>query len=79
MHIDLGRSKRAPVTNQAGQDDYGYYWSSATHLGSVRNSGGQAAYIPFGRAMGKRFGIWMDVHGAGAQRSDPKAGDPYEV
>jgi len=21
-------------------------------------------------------GSWMDVHGAGAQRSDPKSGDP---
>jgi hypothetical protein len=28
--------------------------------------------------MGKMFGIWMDVHGAGAQRSDPKAGDPSD-
>jgi hypothetical protein len=24
--------------------------------------------------MGMMFGLWMDVHGAGAQRSDPKAG-----
>jgi hypothetical protein len=24
--------------------------------------------------MGKMFGLWMDVHGAGCQRSDPKAG-----
>ena len=22
--------------------------------------------------------IWMDVHGAGAQRSDPKSGDPVD-
>jgi hypothetical protein len=23
-------------------------------------------------------GTWMDVHGAGAQRSDPKSGDPAD-
>ena len=23
-------------------------------------------------------GAWVDVHGAGAQRSDPKAGDPAD-
>ncbi|WP_268865976.1 hypothetical protein [Methanolobus vulcani] len=23
--------------------------------------------------------VWMDVHGAGAQRSDPKSGDPDDL
>jgi hypothetical protein len=32
--------------------------------------------IAFGRAMGYMGGIWGDVHGAGAQRSDPKDGNP---
>ena len=47
-------------------------------------SGGNAVYIAFGEALG-----WMqpptggdyllfDVHGAGAQRSDPKSGDPAD-
>jgi hypothetical protein len=67
-----------PITNEAGQDDYACYWSSTTHLGSARNAGEQAVYISFGRTMGKMFGLWMDVHGAGAQRSDPKAGDPLD-
>jgi hypothetical protein len=66
------------ITNEAGQDDFACYWSSTTHLNSGRNAGEQAAYISFGRTMGKMFGIWMDVHGAGAQRSDPKAGDPLD-
>lgn len=58
-----------------------YYWTSTTHLDGPRPS--HAVYIAFGRAMGyfspphgkdaKRF---LDVHGAGAQRSDPKSGDP---
>jgi hypothetical protein len=66
------------ITNEAGQDDYACYWSSTTHLGSARNAGEQAVYISFGRTMGKMFGVWMDVHGAGAQRSDPKAGNPLD-
>ncbi len=28
--------------------------------------------------MGYMEGSWQDVHGAGAQRSDPKAGDPAD-
>ncbi len=70
--------KATKITNEAGQDDYACYWSSTTHLGSGRNAGEQAAYISFGRTMGKMFGIWMDVHGAGAQRSDPKLGNPLD-
>ena len=34
-----------------------------------------AAYIAFGEAQGQMFGTLMDVHGAGAQRSDPKTGN----
>jgi hypothetical protein len=62
------------MTNEAGQVDYPFFWSSTTHIGYV-NTGGNAAYISFGRAMGymEQFGGWVDVHGAGAQRSDPKA------
>ncbi|SME96119.1 DUF1566 domain-containing protein [Desulfovibrio gilichinskyi] len=59
-----------------------YYWTATTHLNGPRP--GNAVYIAFGRAMGymKRPGSsqgrWMDVHGAGAQRSDPKTGDPQQ-
>jgi hypothetical protein len=63
------------ITNEAGNEDYGFYWSSTTHMGSSQRPGEQAAYMSFGRGMGKMFGIWMDVHGAGAQRSDPKSGN----
>ena len=71
------------IINEAAQADYGFYWSSTTH----KNSSGlnaDAVYVSFGRAMGYLNGVWMDVHGAGAQRSDPKAavpvGDPsYET
>jgi len=65
-------------TNEAEQTDYGYYWSSTTHANWTSNSGGAGAYVSFGRAMGHMDGFWQDVHGAGAQRSDPKDGDPTD-
>jgi hypothetical protein len=64
--------------------EYPFFWTSTTHLDGPRDRQGTAAiYIAFGRALG-----WMqfppgrgeyrllDFHGAGAQRSDPKIGDP---
>lgn len=65
------------ITNEAGQTDYGFYWSSTTHSNWSNVSGGFASYVSFGRAMGY-MNNWVDVHGAGAQRSDPKVGDPSE-
>jgi len=68
------------IKNKNSQKDYGFYWSSTTHLDG-HNLGSAAVYIAFGRAMGymsdrrtnsKKL---MDVHGAGAQRSDPKSGN----
>ncbi len=61
-----------------------YFWTSTSHLERPgRHMGNAAVYIAFGRAMGYmgRPGssgskTFMDVHGAGAQRSDPKTGDP---
>jgi hypothetical protein len=61
------------IINEAGQPDYGYYWSGTTHAN--KQNGGNAAYVSFGRAMGYFNSKWQDVHGAGAQRSDPKTGD----
>jgi len=70
-------------TTTLADGEYPYFWSSTTHLdGPPDKQGGAAIYVAFGRALG-----WMkfpptftlqllDVHGAGAQRSDPKTGDP---
>jgi hypothetical protein len=67
------------IKNENGAEDYGYYWSSTTHIAAGGNgnesSGSQATYISFGRGMGKMFGFWMDVHGAGAQRCELKSGN----
>jgi hypothetical protein len=75
------------VTNEAGQPDYPYYWTGTTHESQSDGTDGAitgdaAVYIQFGRAMGYMKGPmhpqrnWVDVHGGGAQRSDPKTGDP---
>ena len=62
------------IKNEGAETDYPYYWTSTTHLdGPVPEKG--AVYISFGRALGKMRGHIMDVHGAGAQRSDPKVGE----
>jgi len=67
------------IKNEGGQKDYPYYWTSTSHVSLSRGSAG--VYIAFGRALGfmqdRRTGAkeLMDVHGAGAQRSDPKTGD----
>ena len=64
------------ITNEAGQTDYPFYWSSTTHTNWSMNLGAFGAYVAFGRALGYMNNSWIDVHGAGAQRSDPKKGDP---
>jgi hypothetical protein len=64
--------------------EFPFFWSGTTHLdGPLDQQGKAAVYVSFGRALG-----WMqfppgqgeyrlmDVHGAGAQRSDPKTGNP---
>ncbi|MCP4454896.1 MAG: DUF1566 domain-containing protein [Planctomycetes bacterium] len=67
-----------PITNEAGQTDYPWFWSSTTHVNSSSSPGSAAAYVCFGRALGYWSNSWQDVHGAGCQRSDPKLGDPED-
>lgn len=66
------------ITNEGGELDYPFYWSSTTHA-TWSGGGSAAAYLCFGRGLGYFNSDWRDVHGAGAQRSDPKsgAGNPY--
>jgi PKD repeat protein len=61
------------ITNEAGQLDYPFYYTGTTLVAGPGNA--QGVYLCFGRAMGCMNGAWLDVHGAGAQRSDPKAGN----
>ena len=62
------------ILNEKGAKDWPCYWSSTTHANTM--NGGAAAYVAFGRCLGYMGGQWLDVHGAGCQRSDPKQGDP---
>lgn len=68
------------ITDEGGANNYPFYWTGTTH--ENMGNGGSAIYIAFGEALGwmrTPFGgdnTLMDVHGAGAQRSDPKAGAP---
>jgi hypothetical protein len=66
------------ITDEGGDTNYASYWTGTTHARAI--GGTDAVYIVFGEALG-----WMknpqtgeytllDVHGAGAQRSDPKTG-----
>jgi len=66
------------IINEAGETDYAFYWSSTTHANWTATPGMWGAYVAFGRAMGYMNSTWVDVHGAGAQRSDPKSGDPAD-
>jgi hypothetical protein len=66
------------IANEGGEADYPYYWTGTTlDDGSPSLSG---VYIAFGRALGwmqagsQTYYSLLDVHGAGAQRSDPKSG-----
>jgi phosphoribosyl 1,2-cyclic phosphodiesterase len=68
------------IENETGEADYPFFWSSTTHL-NTNGRGSSAVYLCFGEGLGfmrppgAGEPILMDVHGAGAQRSDPKSGD----
>jgi hypothetical protein len=69
------------ITDDAGVRNYPFYWTSTTLQNAM--GGRDAVYICFGEALGyfrppgtSGTPVLMDVHGAGAQRSDPKTGNP---
>ncbi len=72
------------ITDEGGDANYGFYWTGTTHEAAVPFETGQfAVYIAFGEALGWLMTpdstyVLTDVHGAGAQRSDPKTGDPSQ-
>ncbi len=85
--VDYSRSPSAPKPSPRGPAldpifditaTESWFWTSTTHQSG--RGGSAAVYICFGRSfgyMGPRGGRRkIDVHGAGAQRSDPKVGDP---
>lgn len=71
--VDYMRNDPAidPVFQTA--DPTGWFWTSTTHGDNI--NGEDAVYVCFGKGVDFRG---MDVHGAGALRCDPKAGDPAD-
>jgi len=72
--------KVSAIKDEGGEDNYPCFWSSTTHL-STHPGTSSAVYLCFGEALGfmrsprSSQTVLMDVHGAGAQRSDPKVGN----
>ncbi|MBI5001171.1 MAG: DUF1566 domain-containing protein [Euryarchaeota archaeon] len=75
------------ITNEKGVADYPFYWTGTTHLSThPENSASAGVYVAFGRALGymdpdgpgPASGSWVDVHGAGCQRSEFKQGNPAD-
>ena len=71
------------ITVEDGSTDYPFYWSGTTHADYA--GGGAGCYVAFGSGCGwmetppgSGAYAFMDVHGAGCQRSDPKSGDPAD-
>ncbi len=58
-----------PIINEAGDDDYGYYWTSTSAHFSSGEPYYYAWYVAFGRAVN---GEGLDFHGAGGVRFDAK-------
>ncbi len=65
------------MVNEAGDDDYGYYWTSTSACFTKGRPHYFAWYVAFGRAVNNQG---KDFHGAGAVRFDSKAnnGTPVE-
>ena len=65
------------ITDEGGFANWPCYWSNTTHLDNM-----YGVYVAFGEALGymkipstATYYTLLDVHGAGAQRSDPKSGN----
>jgi hypothetical protein len=72
-------------TNEGSQTDWPWYWTATTHA-TYTGGGASGIYLAFGRASGWQkvpptapcYSL-MDVHGAGAQRSEPKVSAGREI
>ncbi len=65
-----------PFINEAGADDYGYYWTSTSACFTRGRPFHFAWYVAFGRAVNNNG---ADFHGAGAVRFDSKANNGIAV
>ena len=65
------------ITDEGGNPNWPFFWTNTTHLDNM-----YGVYVTFGEALGymkipptATYYTLVDVHGAGAQRSDPKSGN----
>lgn len=65
-----------PTINEAGNDDYGYYWTSTSACFTKGRPFYFAWYVAFGRAVNNKG---ADFHGAGAVRFDSKSNNGTKV
>lgn len=70
------------ITDEGGSTNFPFFWSGTTHANWSATPGNSGVYVCFGEALGWMQAPFppydytlMDVHGAGSQRSDQKAGD----
>jgi hypothetical protein len=61
--------KVTSIINEGGESDYPFFWASTSF-----GYGQDGVIICFGRALGYMNGQFLDVHGAGCQRTDSKTG-----
>jgi len=67
------------IVNEAGEVDFGYYWSSTTHVSaSARDAGSQAVYVSFGRAIGNlaKFQLPGQQGASGGMNGQPSGQRP---
>ena len=72
IHLLFSCTEIEDPLGNAGQ--YPYYCTGTTHMDGP-DPENAAVYIAFGEAQGWMHDQLLDVHGAGAQRSDPKSGN----
>ncbi len=65
-----------PFVNEAGDDDFGYYWTSTSACFTRGRPFYFAWYVAFGKAVNNQG---ADFHGAGAVRFDSKANNGMKV
>ncbi len=65
-----------PFVNEAGDDDFGYYWTGTSACFTKGRPFQFAWYVAFGRAVNKEG---QDYHGAGAVRFDIKSNNDIEI
>ncbi len=65
-----------PYVNEAGDDDFGYYWTSTSACFTKGRPFYFAWYVAFGRAVNN---AGQDYHGAGAVRFDLKSDNDIEM